>query len=49
MAVNRLFDTNTVLYLLAGRLAELLAAGEYFVSVITEMELLSYSSNRGRA
>jgi predicted nucleic acid-binding protein len=42
MAVRRLFDTNTVLYLLSGRLAEPLAEGEYFVSVITEMELLSY-------
>jgi len=40
--VKRLLDTNTVLYLLAGRLAEPLIAGEYFVSVITEMELLSY-------
>ncbi len=42
MAVNRLLDTNAILYLLSGRLAELLAAGKYFVSVITEMELLSY-------
>lgn len=40
--MKRLLDTNTVLYLLAGRLAEPLIAGEYFVSVITEMELLSY-------
>ncbi len=42
MAVRRLLDTNTVLYLLSDRLAEPLAAGEYLASVITEMELLSY-------
>ena len=35
-------DTNVVLYLLGGRLAEHLPEGEHFVSVITEMELLSY-------
>lgn len=35
-------DTNVVLYLLGGRLAEHLPEGEYCVSVITEMELLSY-------
>ena len=40
--MNRLLDTNAVLHLLGGRLAEPLVAGEYFVSVITEMELLSY-------
>ncbi len=44
MVVRRLFDTNTALYLLGGRLAEPLVSGEYFVSVITEMELLSYPS-----
>ena len=44
MVVRRLFDTNTALYLLGDRLAEPLASGEYFVSVITEMELLSYPS-----
>ena len=37
-------DTNVVLYLLGGRLAEGLPAGEYLTSVITEMELLSYPS-----
>jgi len=37
-----LLDTNTVLYLLGGRLAAPLVAGEYSVSVISEMELLSY-------
>lgn len=35
-------DTNIVLYLLGGRLAQPLPAGAYAVSVITEMELLSY-------
>ncbi|MDB9524574.1 type II toxin-antitoxin system VapC family toxin [Oscillatoria sp. CS-180] len=37
-------DTNIVLYLLGGRLAGPLPAGTYAVSVITEMELLSYPS-----
>lgn len=37
-------DTNAVLYVLGGRLAEPLPEDEYFVSVITEMELLSYPS-----
>ncbi len=40
--MKRLLDTNAVLYLLGGRLAEALPAGEYFVSVISEMELLSW-------
>jgi predicted nucleic acid-binding protein len=44
MVVRRLFDTNTALYLLGDRLTEPLVSGEYFVSVITEMELLSYPS-----
>lgn len=35
-------DTNAVLYFLAGKLAEPLPQAEYFVSVITEIELLSY-------
>lgn len=35
-------DTNVVLYLLGGRLAEPLPSGTFAVSVITEMELLSY-------
>ena len=39
-----LLDTNIVLYLLGGRLAEPLVSGRYFVSVITEIELLSYPS-----
>jgi len=40
--VRRLLDTNAVLYLLGGRLAESLEVGQYYVSVISEMELLSY-------
>jgi len=40
--VRRLLDTNAVLYLLGGRLAESLEIGHYYVSVISEMELLSY-------
>lgn len=37
-----LLDTNVVLYLLGGRLANPLPSGQYVVSVITEIELLSY-------
>jgi predicted nucleic acid-binding protein len=35
-------DTNAVLYLLGGRLAQPLPAGDYFISVISELELLAY-------
>lgn len=35
-------DTNAAIYLLGDRLAEPLPAGQYFVSVVTEMELLCY-------
>lgn len=42
MAVNRLLDTNTVLYHLGGRLLEPAPDSGDLVSVITEMELLSY-------
>jgi len=35
-------DTNAVLYLLAGHLAEPLPQADFYVSVITEIELLSY-------
>jgi len=41
--VKFLLDTNAVLYLLGGRLASPLEAGNYYTSVISEMELLSYS------
>ncbi len=39
-----LLDTNVVLYLLGGRLVNPLPSGQYLVSVITEIELLSYPS-----
>ncbi|MFH7026907.1 MAG: type II toxin-antitoxin system VapC family toxin [Heteroscytonema crispum UTEX LB 1556] len=39
-----LLDTNIVLYFLGGKLANPLPSGQYFVSVITEIELLSYPS-----
>jgi predicted nucleic acid-binding protein len=38
-----LLDTNIVLYFLGGKLTNPLVSGKYFVSVITEIELLSYS------
>jgi predicted nucleic acid-binding protein len=40
--VNIVLDTNAALYFLGGRLAEPLPQAEFHVSVITEMELLSY-------
>ena len=42
MAVERLVDTNVALYHLGDRLDEPLPPGQYFISVITEIELLSY-------
>ncbi len=39
-----LLDTNVALYLFGGPLAEPLPAGNYGVSVITEMELLAWPS-----
>lgn len=42
MAITLLLDTNAVLYALGGRLAEPLPAGNYAVSVITVLELLSF-------
>ena len=44
VGVTGLLDTNVVLYLLGGRLAVPLPSGAYGVSVITEMELLSWPS-----
>jgi predicted nucleic acid-binding protein len=44
MGMTGLLDTNVALYLLGARLAEPLPAGSYGVSVITEMELLSWPS-----
>lgn len=40
--MKKVLDTNAVLYLLGGKLAEPLSPGRYFISVISEMELLSY-------
>jgi predicted nucleic acid-binding protein len=37
-------DTNVVLYFLGGRLVNPLPSGQYFISLITEIELLSYPS-----
>lgn len=42
--MKKVLDTNAILYLLGGKLAQLLAPVRYFVSVISEMELLSYPS-----
>lgn len=39
-----LLDTNIVLYFLGGRLIHPLPPAQYLISVITEMELLSYPS-----
>ena len=44
MALNYFLDTNIILYLLGGRLAESLPNGQYFTSIIVEMELRSYPS-----
>ena len=42
--MKKVLDTNAILYLLGGKLAQPLAPVHYFVSVISEMELLSYPS-----
>ena len=42
--MKRVLDTNAILYLLGGKLAHPLTPALYFVSVISEMELLSYPS-----
>jgi predicted nucleic acid-binding protein len=44
VGVTGLLDTNVALYLLGGRLASPLPPGDYGVSVITQMELLSWPS-----
>jgi predicted nucleic acid-binding protein len=43
MVLKRVLDTNAILYLLGGKLAKPLPTGQYFISVISKMELLSYS------
>jgi predicted nucleic acid-binding protein len=42
MVVTLLLDTNVVIYLLGGRLKQSLPVGPVGVSIITEMELLSF-------
>ena len=37
-----LFDTNAALYFLGNQLADVLPIGLYHISVISEVELLSY-------
>jgi predicted nucleic acid-binding protein len=44
MTTRYVLDTNIVLYLLGGRLLQPLPIGEFHLSVISEMELLSYHS-----
>lgn len=43
MAIRYCLDTNSAIYFLAGRLSEPLPEGEWLISVITELELRSYS------
>jgi predicted nucleic acid-binding protein len=42
MTTRYVLDTNIVLYLLGGRLLQPLPIAEFYLSVITEIELLSY-------
>ena len=42
-----LLDTNAIIYLVGGQLAEPLPAGHYSFSVISEIELLSFSGLSG--
>jgi predicted nucleic acid-binding protein len=42
MGVRAIFDTNVVIYLQKGLLARPLPRGEYFISVISELELRSF-------
>jgi predicted nucleic acid-binding protein len=44
MATRYVLDTNVALYLLGGRLLAPLPTGEFYLSVISEMEMLSYPS-----
>ncbi len=44
MMTRYLLDTNVALYFLGGRLLHPLPTGEFYVSIISEMELLSYPS-----
>ena len=40
--MRAVFDTNAVIYLQKGLLCQPLPPGEYFISIITELELLSF-------
>jgi len=40
--MKAVFDTNAVIYLQKGQLRQPLLPGEYFISTITELELLSF-------
>jgi predicted nucleic acid-binding protein len=42
MSDRYLLDTNIALYLLGGRLVKPLPVGDFYMSIISEMELLSY-------
>jgi predicted nucleic acid-binding protein len=42
-----LLDTNAIIYLVGGQLAEPLPAGHYSFSVVSEIELLSFSGLSG--
>ncbi|MBK6998715.1 MAG: PIN domain-containing protein [Rhodoferax sp.] len=42
--MRAVFDTNAVIYLQKGLLRQPLLPGEYFISVITELELLTFHS-----
>lgn len=42
VVMQYVLDTNVALYLLGGRLVNPLPVGEFYLSVISEIELLSY-------
>jgi len=44
MVLKAVLDTNAILYLLGGKLADPLPPAQYFTSVVCEIELLSYPS-----
>ena len=44
MTERYVLDTNVVLYLLGRRLVNPLPIGTFYISIITEMEMLSYSA-----
>jgi predicted nucleic acid-binding protein len=44
VVLKRVLDTNAILCILGGKLARPLTPAQYFVSIISEMELLSYPS-----